>query len=124
MEARRGCVCRDVGGGAITLDLIDSIERHVESIAAFVLDHRRFDCALAKENLFDAAINADAVLEVNDVIAGSQRCETLDRSSRRVSPRTTNAALSTEDLVVREDAQTLIVVEWRNDEAAVQYTDC
>ncbi|SRR5258706_13484751 len=123
MQPRRRCIGGDVGGGAIPLDLIDSIERHVESIAALIFDHRCFDSAFAEENLFDAAINPDSVLKMYDVIPGSERGETLDRSARRVSPCTTNSTLSPENLVVCENSQTLVVVEWRNDESAIQHAD-
>ena len=67
VQARRRCIVRDVARRAIALELVDAIERDVESVAALVLDDRDFDRALADEDRLDAAIDADAVLEVHDV---------------------------------------------------------
>ncbi len=77
----RGVVA-DVDPGAIALDLVDAIERDVEAVAAFVLDDRDLDRALAHEELLDAAIDPHAVLEVDDVVAGLERGNRLERRRR------------------------------------------
>jgi hypothetical protein len=51
------------------------------------------------------AVDADAVLEVHDVVAGLERADGVERA-RRVpyAARATEPAVAAEDLVVREDA--------------------
>src|SRR4051812_14321295 len=78
VEARRRCLGCDVVGGAIALDLVDAIERDIEAVAALVLDYGDFNRALLNEHLLDAAINTDAVLEMDDEISGLERRKRLD----------------------------------------------
>ena len=111
---------RYIGRGSISLDLIDAIEGHVESITPLVLDHRDFDRALAHVNLLDAPVDAHAVLEVHHVVAGLERGKTLQSAARRVAPCTAKPALTAEDFVVGEyPIAREIRAPRRNDEAAV-----
>ena len=96
----------DVVAGAIALELIDAVQRHVEPIAALVLDDRDLDRALSDEDRLDAAIDPDAVLEVHDVVAVLERHRVERRGAADVAPRTTNATLAAEDLVIGENPQT------------------
>ena len=118
VQPRRRGVFRHVGGAAVPLDLIDAIQRHIQAIAAFVLDDRRFDRAFAYEDLFDAAIDADAVLEVHDVVTGLERPDGVEWCTGRVLARATQPTITTENLVIGKHAHDV-----RNDESAAQHTD-
>ena len=123
VEARRRRVAAHIVGRAVALDLIDAIERHVEPVAALVLDDRHLDRALAHEHLLDAAIDADAVLEMHHVVARFERGDALERGAGSVAAMATDAPLATEDLVVGEDAKTRLgCARARHDEAAVHHT--
>src|SRR5580765_541837 len=123
MEARRRRLGADVVRRAVPLDLIDAIERHVEAIAALVLDDRDFDCALADEHLLDPAIDTDTVLEMNDVVAWLERSEAFERAARRITTCPAKAPLAAKDFVVGENPISLEpAVRW-NDEAAIENTD-
>jgi hypothetical protein len=104
-QARWRGVAVGIAGGAVSLDLVDAIERHVEPIAALVLDHRDFDRALTDEDRLQPAVDADALLEVDDEVTRLERGDRLERRTGRVAPRAPEAALSSEDLVVGEDAK-------------------
>src|SRR5688572_4591121 len=120
MQPRGWGVARDVGGRSVTLYLIDPVERDVQPVAALVLDDGRLDRTLPEEDLFDTPIDADAVLEVHDVVARGERGEALDCRAGCVASRSADAALAAEDLVVGENAKTLIVTPRRNDEATME----
>ena len=81
VQPRRRRVVADVHGGAIALDLVEPVERHVQPVTAFVFDHRDLDRALAHEDLLDAAVDPDAVLEMHDVVAGLERGDRLERDA-------------------------------------------
>src|SRR5215212_369028 len=72
MQSRRRIVRRYVGRGSESFDLIDSIQWNVQSRAALVFDHRGFNRALAHKDFFYTAIDADAVLEMNHIVAGCE----------------------------------------------------
>src|SRR5687767_9560824 len=69
MQARRRRVAVRIAGGAVALDLVDAIERHVETIAALVLDDGDLHSAFTDEDRLEPAVDADAVLEVDDEVA-------------------------------------------------------
>ena len=73
------------------------------------------------EDRLDAAIDADAVLEVHDVVAGLER-ERVDAAAD-VAARAAHAPLAAEDLVVGEHAHAALVVAGRQDEAAAERAD-
>src|SRR5512141_2073408 len=98
VQAWRRIICGNVRCRPESLDLIDAIERDVETRSPFVFDNRRFDGALANEDLLDSAIDADTVLEMDYVISRRERSERLDRAARGVFPRATYAALTAKDL--------------------------
>src|SRR3954467_9538901 len=99
MKPRRWCLGCDVVRRTIALDLIDAIERDVESVAAFVLDDRDLDGTLANKDLLHAAIDADAMLEMNDVITWFERGETFERATSRVATRAAETPFTSEDFV-------------------------
>src|SRR2546423_3379371 len=120
VQARRWRFGGYVGRRSIPLDLVDAVERNVEPVAALVLDDGNFDRALAHEHLLDPAIDANAVLEMDDVVARLERCEALECAARRVSSRAAEASLTTEDLMVGENAITSELATRWNHEAAVE----
>src|SRR3954467_13797017 len=65
MEPGRRRIFGDICGRAIPLDLVDTVERDVESVTALILDHRDFYSAFSNEQALDATIDADAVLEMD-----------------------------------------------------------
>ena len=124
VQARRRRILGDVVGRAIPLELVDAIERHVEPIAALVLDDRDFDRALPDEDRLDAAIDADAVLEMHDVVAVLERHRVERRGAADVPARAANAPLAAEDLVIGENAKTgALAALRRNEKAAIEHAD-
>src|SRR3954463_6614443 len=123
MEARRRRFRGNVVGRAITLDLIDAVERDVEAIAPLILDDGNFDRALAEENLLHAAIDSDAVLEMDDIISGLESGQACQGAAGRIPPRPAEAPLAAENLVIGEYAETRELVARRNDEPAIQDPD-
>src|SRR5262249_40829884 len=89
MQPRWRCVSVGVAGCPVALDLVDAIERDVQSIAALVLDDGNFDGALADENGLESAVDADAVLEVHDEVARLERGDGFDRCAGRITPSAT-----------------------------------
>ncbi len=61
----------------------------------------------------DAAVDADAVLEVDDVVAGLERRDRLERRPGRVATRAAQPAFAPEDLVVGEHAEARGQIERR-----------
>src|SRR5262249_49914471 len=106
VQSRRRRVLRDVVRRAISLELVDTIERNVETISALVPHDGDLDRAPPDEDRLDAAIDADAVLEVHDEIAGLER-QRVDRRRGGVPARAADAPLAAEDLVVGENAERL-----------------
>ena len=104
-------------GRAIALQLVETIERHVEPIAALVLEHRDFDDAALDGDRGDAAIDADAVVEVHHVVAQRQVAGDCRRRRLAVAARAPQPAGTPEDLVIGKDA------ERRHHEATVEGTD-
>ena len=105
VEARRHGFAVGVARGTVPLDLVDAVEGHVEAVATFVLDDRDLDGALADEDRLQSAVDADAVLEMHDEVAGLERGNGLERRAGCITPRAAKAALPTKDLVVGEDAK-------------------
>ena len=99
---------------AVALQLVEPVQRHVEPVAALVLHHRHFHRRRADGDRLDAAIDADAVVEVHDVVALDQRAGGGRRRRLPVAPRPPQPPRAAEDLVVGEDA------EPRHEEAAVE----
>ena len=118
VETRCRCIVGNVGGAAIAFDLIDAIERHVQSIPALVLDYRGFNRAFANEDPFDAAIDADAVFKVHDIVAGLERTDGVERCAGRVLAGAAHAPITTENLVIGQNPNNV-----RDDEAATQHAD-
>ena len=104
VETRRGRVVGEIRGVTEALHLINAIERDVEPVAPFVLDDDHLDGAFPDEDRLHAAVNADAVLEVHYEVTGLERADELERGSRGVAPRATDAPVAPEDLVVGENA--------------------
>ena len=125
VQARRRRILGDVVARPIALELIDAVQRNVEPIAALVLDDRHLDRALSDEDRLDAAIDPDAVLEMHDEIARLERDGVERRRAADVPARAANTSLTTEDLVIRENAQTAPSrrARARNDEPAVEHAD-
>src|SRR5439155_10514349 len=120
VQSRRRAVLRDIGCGAIPLELIDAIQRDIEAVAPLVFDDGDLDGALADEDRHDAAVDADAVLEVHDVVTLAQR-QRLGGDAARIPARASDAPLAPEDLVIGEDTETAPVR--RNEEPALQHSD-
>src|SRR5579872_4018434 len=60
---------------------------------------------------------------MNDVIAGFERRNGIERDACCVPARATDAALATEDLVIGENAKARRISFRRNDEAAAEHAD-
>ena len=118
VQPRGGRVFRHIAGAAVSLNLIDAIQRHIQTIAALVLDDRGLDRAFAHEDLFNAAIDADAVLEVHDVVTRLERPDGIERCPGGVLARAAQPAITTKNLVIREHAHDV-----RNNESAAQHAD-
>src|SRR5215211_3856738 len=100
MKPWRRRITGDVGCGPISLDLIDSIKRYVQPVAALVLDHRRFDGAFPEKDFLNAAIDPDSVLEMDDVITRGERRQALDAGAGHVASRSPNPSLPPKDLMI------------------------
>src|SRR6185369_159945 len=103
VQPRRRRVVGDVVGRAVALELIDPVQGYVEAIASLVLDDGDLDRALPDEDRLDAAVDADAVLEMDDEVAWLEG-ERVDAAAD-VATRAPDAPLAPEDLVVGEDAE-------------------
>ncbi len=99
---------------AVGLELVEPVQRHIEAVAALVLDHRHFERALAHLEHLQAPIDADAVLQVDHVIARLQRPRSRRRGGRAVAARAPQPAGAPEDLMVGQHPQR------RQHETAVQ----
>ena len=73
VQPRRRRIAETSSRRPIPLELVDAIQRHIEAVAALVLDHRDFDRALLDEDGLDPTIDPDAVLEMHDVVAALER---------------------------------------------------
>src|SRR5258708_1974395 len=121
VQARWRSVLADVVGGTVTLELVDTVQRHVEPVAALVLDDRDLDGALAEEDRLDPAIDADAVLQMDDDVARVER-ETIPASAD-VTPTAPDTTLATKDFMVGENAQAGIAIAGGNEPPSAQRTD-
>ena len=124
MQARRRTVRADVAGRAIPLHLIDAIERHIQPIAALVLDHGHFHRAFADEDRRHAAIDADAVFEMNDEVAALQRGDNVQHRAATVLARASDTAFTAEDFVVGENAQSFATILRWQQEPGAKHTEC
>ena len=104
-------------GGAIAFELVEPVERHVEPVAAFVLDDGHLQRGFARGDRLDSAVDADSVLEVHDVVAQRQSTGGSRRRGLAVPARPAQAARPAEDLVVGEHP------ERGHDEAALESPD-
>src|SRR3954452_19000967 len=89
-----------LAGGAIALELVQSIERHIQPVATFVLHDRHLEGGLAGGDRLDAAVDPDTVLEVDDVIAQRQRAGSTRGRSLAIAARTPQPPGPAEDLVI------------------------
>src|SRR6266566_2083317 len=64
VQPRGRAVFRNVAGRPVALELIDSVQRNIQTVAPLVFNNGDFDGALSHYDRLDAAIDADAVLEV------------------------------------------------------------
>ncbi|OLC05575.1 MAG: hypothetical protein AUH46_02205 [Gemmatimonadetes bacterium 13_1_40CM_70_15] len=62
-----------VPGRAVGLELVEAIQRDVESVAALVLEHRHIQRPVADGDRLQPAVNADAVLQMDHVAAERER---------------------------------------------------
>jgi hypothetical protein len=85
---------------AISLDLVEAIQRDVQPVAALVFDHGDFHHALAHEDLLDAAVDPDAVLEVDDKVAGPEASDGFEGDAGAVATSAAQSTIAAEDLVV------------------------
>src|SRR5258708_13119300 len=122
MQARRRRIVGDVVGRPIALDLVDAIQRDVEPVASFVFDDRDFDGAFANEGRLQPAIDADALLEVPDIVAHFER-ERIDGIPGRVATGAPDPPLAPKDLVVGEDPEAGSLAMRRDGEASLEHAD-
>jgi hypothetical protein len=94
-----------VFGRAVAFELVEPVEGDVEAVAALILHHRHFHGRRADRDGLDAAIDADAVVEVDDVVALHQRAGGRRRCGLPVPARPAQPPRATKDLVVGEDPQ-------------------
>ena len=121
VQPRRRRVGTHVAGGTIALHLIDTIQRDVQPVATLVLDDRDLDAALTDERRGETAIDADAMLEMHDVIAALERRDHVQRCAAGVFAGATDAPLATEDLVVGEDAESFAILLRRQQKAGAEH---
>ena len=123
MQARRRRVRPVLAARPVRLQLVEAVQRHVETITALVLDDGDVERALPHDNRLQAAVDADAVLQVHHVVARLQRAR--GRGARPLPPRSRGAVAAgaaqpprpPEDLVVGEHPQA------GQDEAGVERPD-
>ena len=100
IEPRRSPVT--VFRGAVPFDLVDPIERHVQPVAALVLDDRDLEHrSLADTDPLHAAIDPDTVFEMHHVVARSERGGGCPGRLPE-PPRPANPPGAPEDLMVGE----------------------
>src|SRR5262245_22842933 len=104
MDAWRGTIAV-LAGGAVALELVQAVERHVEPIAALVLHDRHLEGGLADHDRLNAAVDADAVVEVHHVVAEGEGPGGERGRGLAVTPRAPQPAGTAEDLVVGEHAE-------------------
>ena len=89
-------------GGAVPLELVEAVQRHVEPVAAFVLDDRHLEETAPDGDRLDAAVDPNAVIEMDHVVPGGQRAGGRRRRRLPVAPRPAQPPGAAEDLVVRQ----------------------
>ena len=75
IELRRALAAR------VLLDLVQAVDGQVELVAAGVLDDREIDADAADQLAFEAEVAADAVLDVDDVVARLERAQILEEAA-------------------------------------------
>src|SRR5258706_4023512 len=75
---------------------VDLIARHVEAVAALVLEQQVVALDAIDRLLHHSGVATDAVLVVDDVVAGLQVLEEADRVARARTARTVSAAATRE----------------------------
>ena len=123
VQARRRRVLAHGVGGTIALDLVEPVQGDVEAVAPLVLDHRDLDRALFDDDRLHPAVDADAVLEMDDVVPRLERGDRLHRRAGAVAARPPDAPVATEDLVVGEHAKPRASIRGRQHEPAVEHAD-
>jgi hypothetical protein len=90
---------------AVPLDLVDTVQRDVEPVAPLVLDHGHVQGRpLADRDPLDAAVDADAVLEVHHEVARRERAGGALHGLAEPA-RPPDAARAAEDLVIGQHRQ-------------------
>jgi hypothetical protein len=82
VESRRRAVAV-LAGGAIALELVEAVERDVQPVAALVFDDRDLERAAPHRDRVDPAVDADAVIQVDDVVAVTSALVTADGAASR-----------------------------------------
>src|SRR3954469_9558058 len=72
MDARWGTIAI-FASGAIALQLVQPVQRHIQPVATFVLHDGHLESGLTRGDRLDAAVDPDAVLEMDHVVAQGQR---------------------------------------------------
>ncbi len=89
---------------------IGAVVGHPEEVALRVLDHQRLQLFARDADALQPAVAPDAVVEVNDIVAGHQRRERLQRRPTRRAWPSLRAARATEYLVIGEKPERRIGV--------------
>ena len=62
-----------LSGGPVALQLVEPIQRNVQPVAALVLHNRDLERGFADGDGLDAAVHADAMLQMHHIVAQRQR---------------------------------------------------
>src|SRR5204862_2851160 len=90
---------------AVALELVHPVEGDVEPVAALVLDDRYLERGLLGGDRVDAAIDPDAMVEMDHVVAFHQRAGRGRRRRLAVAARPAEPPGPPEDLVNRQHPQ-------------------
>ncbi len=116
VQARRRLIAV-VARGTVALELIQPVQRHVEAIPALVFHDRDLEGRLPDGDRLDAAVDPDAMLEVDHVVAGLELAGRRGRRRLAIAPRAPQPPGTAEDLVIGEHP------EAPHHEAAIQRAD-
>ena len=90
-------------GAHPALHLVQAVDRDAQDLAGVVLDHQRLDRFPADDDPLQPAKPADSVLHVDDVVAGRQLGQALQRGRPAKTPAAAELAIAAEDLVIGEN---------------------
>jgi hypothetical protein len=101
-------------GGAVSLQLVQPIERDIQPVTPLILDDCDFERGIADGDSLDTPVDAYPVLQMDDIVAYGQRTGSRIRGRLAVAPWPAQAAGPPEDLMIGQHP------ERRHHETAVE----